>query len=211
MFTYLRELLFLVFLVHDRRRDAVINAPSTRFFGLRFSALCRCKRRPVLRLNCISQYSTRRLHVNGWWFRCRCAWGYCIYRLRWWSSNYCSLSGTNCRYWRKRKLTRPWPWSGTGAIAAIEPSLTTIWDRFRRRGCARISFVGAPEINQPNPCSREMNNLAKRCQIVRYKGIGMLVSIYTVTWYESFRGLVNVTLPKIGLDIAYSIVFWYHL
>ena len=39
-------------------------------------------------------------------------------------------------------------------------------------------------------CSREVNNLVKRCQIVHYKQISMLVSIYTVTWYDSFRDLV---------------------
>ena len=39
-------------------------------------------------------------------------------------------------------------------------------------------------------CSREVDKLAKQCQIVNYKGISMLVSIYTVNWYESFSDLV---------------------
>lgn len=33
----------------------------------------------------------------------------------------------------------------------------------------------------------------------------MLVSVYTVTWYELFYGLVMLCYQKTGADIAYSI------
>ena len=217
MFTYSREFCFLVFLVHDRRRDVVIDAPSTRFFVLRFSVLRCCKRRQILRLNCISRYGARRLHVNGRWSRRPPCSGLLNLPLAMVELQlYRSLAGTNPRDRQRQKLTCPWPRSGTGAISSIEPSPSTIWDRVRRRWCAHkfVSWERPKSISRTPPilktrrklwCSREVNNLAKRCHIVHYKGIGMLVSIYTVTWYESFRDLVNVTLPKIGPDIAYSI------